>query len=121
AVKAAAIYIVARVLKTGHREALHRALLMAEGGEFAFVLYTAALGNGLFDAELNAQLTAAVIISMALTPILVILSDRFTRAPDEESFEDIDKADGLTGSVLLIGFGRFGQVTAQALLSRGID
>src|SRR5690606_3053184 len=104
-----------RLFRANHREALHRALLMAEGGEFAFVLYTAASGNGLFDAALNAQLTAAVIISMALTPILVILSDRFTRAPEEESFEDIDMAEGLSGSVLLIGFGRFGQVAAQAL------
>jgi len=120
-VKAAAIYGVARLLRTGHREALHRALLMAEGGEFAFVLYTTALGNGLFDPTLNAHLTAAVIISMALTPILVLVSDRFTATQPEESFEDIDKADGLSGSVLLIGFGRFGQVAAQSLLSRGID
>ncbi len=49
--KAVGIYVVARLLKTGHREALERAVFMAQGGEFAFVLYSAAAAVGIIDAE----------------------------------------------------------------------
>lgn len=68
AVKSLGIYMIARVLKADHREAITRAALMAQGGEFAFVLYSAAAGVGIFDAQTNAILTATVILSMALTP-----------------------------------------------------
>jgi glutathione-regulated potassium-efflux system protein KefB len=119
--KAAAIYAVARLLKARHPEAVHRALLMAQGGEFAFVLFTAAAGSGIFGVELAAQLTAVVILSMAVTPLLSLAADRFGREPESQSLDGIDVADGLTGTVLIIGFGRFGQVVSQALLSRGTD
>ncbi len=119
-VKSAGIYAVARTLRSKHSEAIHRALLMAQGGEFAFVLYTAAGGVGIFDQELMAHLNAAVIISMAVTPLLAMLSDRLVRT-QSESFEGIELANGLSGTALLIGFGRFGQVVSQPLLARGID
>jgi glutathione-regulated potassium-efflux system protein KefB len=119
-VKSAGIYAVARILRSSHSEAIHRALLMAQGGEFAFVLYTAAGGVGLFDADLLARLNAAVIISMALTPLLAMLADRLSRDQDV-SFEGVEFANGLSGTALLIGFGRFGQVVSQPLLARGID
>jgi glutathione-regulated potassium-efflux system protein KefB len=119
--KAVAIYVVARLLKSKHAEAVHRALLMAQGGEFAFVLFTAAAGAGIFGAELAAQLTAVVILSMALTPLLALAADRFGKEPETQSLDGIDVAEGLTGTALIIGFGRFGQVVSQALLSRSID
>ena len=50
-----------------------------------------------------------------------MLADWLGREMDMPSFEGIDVAEGLTGTVLVIGFGRFGQVASQALLSRGID
>ena len=49
---------------------------MAQGGEFAFVLYAAAMAVGLIDRHGNAILTATIILSMALTPILVMAHDR---------------------------------------------
>lgn len=119
AVKGVGIYLVARTFRSNHAEALRRALLMAQGGEFAFVLYAAAANVGLFDVTINAVLNAAVIISMALTPLAPILSRWLL--PERESFDGIDKADGLTGKALVIGFGRFGQVACQALLARGVD
>jgi glutathione-regulated potassium-efflux system protein KefB len=84
--KSGGIYLIARLFRAQHPEAIHRALLMAQGGEFAFVLYTAAFSNGIFDAELTARLNAAVIISMAVTPLLAIIADRLARAGGE-SFE----------------------------------
>ena len=81
-VKALCIYGVARLAKSQHGDALDRAVLMAQGGEFAFVLYAAAAAVGIIDATSNAILTAIIIVSMVLTPIMVILHDRFRRAPE---------------------------------------
>jgi glutathione-regulated potassium-efflux system protein KefB len=57
---------------------------------------------------------------MALTPLFVLLHDKLM--PDREvSLDGVEEADGLSGSVLLIGFGRFGQVASQSLLARDVD
>lgn len=115
--KAFLIYGVARALGTTRRESLERAVLMAQGGEFAFVLYSAAV-SGILDREANAILTATIIISMVLTPLMVILQDRlvFTAVPNTD---DLDVPENVEGSILLIGFGRFGQIVSQPLLARG--
>jgi glutathione-regulated potassium-efflux system protein KefB len=117
-VKGAAIYAVARILRADHREALERAALMAQGGEFAFVLYTTAVNVGILAGSQNAIFTATVIVSMVLTPFVVIILQRMTPKP-AQSFEGVELADGLTGSVLVIGFGRFGQIASQPLLAKG--
>ncbi len=118
--KAIGIYVVARFLRTGHREALGRAVVMAQGGEFAFVLYSSALAVGIIDGEANAILTAIIIISMVLTPLAIAVLKRIT-PQTEQSLEGVDVAEELSGSVLIIGFGRFGQIVSQPLLLRGVD
>jgi len=118
--KAAAIYGVARLLGSSHREGLTRAALMAQGGEFAFVLYAAATSAGILDGHANAVMTAAVIISIALTPFAV-MALRFLLPSDEQSMDGIEVAANLDGRVLIIGFGRFGQIASQPLLLRGVD
>jgi glutathione-regulated potassium-efflux system protein KefB len=120
ATKALCIYIVARVTHSSHEEALDRAVLMAQGGEFAFVLYGAAAAVGIIDETVNANMTAVVVLSMVLTPLVVIVVRRFIK-PVSQSLDGIPIADGLEGSVLMIGFGRFGQVVSQALLARGVE
>ncbi|KAF1708236.1 monovalent cation:proton antiporter-2 (CPA2) family protein [Pseudoxanthomonas sacheonensis] len=120
ATKALCIYVVARATRSPHREALDRAVLMAQGGEFAFVLFSAAAAARVIDATVNANLTAIVVLSMGLTPLFVILLRRVTPKA-QESLEGIDEARGLSGSVLIIGFGRFGQVMSQSLLARDVD
>ncbi len=65
------------------REAIQRAALFAQGGEFAFVLYAAALAAGVIDARIAAMMTAIVIISMALAPLVVMAQKRLTPAPEE--------------------------------------
>ncbi|MCX8568292.1 monovalent cation:proton antiporter-2 (CPA2) family protein [Aminobacter sp. MET-1] len=118
--KGLGIYVVARFLRSGHREALERAVVMAQGGEFAFVLYSSALAVGIIDGEANAILTAIIIISMVLTPLAIAVLRRIT-PPVEQSLEGVDVAAELSGTVLIIGFGRFGQIVSQPLLLRGID
>lgn len=119
--KAAGIYAIARLLKASRSEAIRRTAYMAQGGEFAFVLYSAAAGTGLFDPSMEAALTAIVIISMALTPVMIIATRNAGSGSDAVSMDGIDEADGLEGDVLIIGFGRFGQVASQGLLARGFN
>lgn len=116
--KSVIIYGVARILGTCKRESLERAVLMAQGGEFAFVLYAAAIAAGIFNREENALLTATIIISMILTPLMVILHDRLVPAAVPDT-DDLDLPENVEGTVLLIGFGRFGQIVSQPLLARG--
>lgn len=121
-VKGLAIYTVARTFGSGNREALDRTVLFAQGGEFAFVLYAAAAGVGVLEAPVHGAMTAIVILSMALTPLFIALWRRWAPTPaGPASMSGIDVAEGLGGSVLIIGFGRFGQVASQALLARGVD
>lgn len=112
------IYGVARLFRASGREAWERAVLMAQGGEFAFVLYAAATTAGILSTEERAILTAIIIVSMVMTPLLVLLHDRFA-AGEAPSMEGVDAAEGLSGTVLVIGFGRFGQVVSQPLLALG--
>jgi len=72
------------------------------------------------DATVNANLTAIVVLSMALTPLFVILI-RPLIPKRVESMDGIDVAENLSGTVLVIGFGRFGQVMSQCLLARGCE
>ncbi len=119
--KAACIYVVARLTRSAHREALERAVLMAQGGEFAFVLYSAAAASGLIDAEVNASLTAIVVLSMALTPLFVLATGPLTARRDDPALDGVDVVENQSGRVLIIGFGRFGQVMSQSLLARDVD
>jgi len=123
-VKAAAIYVVARLLKSSNREAIERAALFAQGGEFAFVLYAAALAAGVLDARSSAIATAVVILSMALTPLTTMVVRRLMPPAPELSPDDadgVDRAEALRERVLIIGFGRFAQVVSQPLLARDVD
>ena len=120
AVKGLGIYVVARILKSPSREAIERAVLMAQGGEFAFVLYAAALSVGIIDGEASAVLTAIIILSMVLTPLAIFVLRRVLPEPNV-SLEGVDVVEELNGSVLVIGFGRFGQIASQPLLLRGVE
>ncbi len=117
--KSLGVYTIARLTKTEQREALYRGAMLTQGGEFAFVLYAAAASVGIFSPRIAATFSAVVILSMALTPF-VVAAERWLPG-NEESMEGIERAEGLRGRVLIIGFGRFGQVMSQGLLARGID
>ena len=119
--KGACIYLVARLLRSSHGDALDRATLMAQGGEFAFVLYAAAETARIIDAPVSDTLTAIVVLSMVLTPLAVLAMRRLMPRHEAPSLDGVEQADGQTGSVLIIGFGRFGQVMSQSLLARDVD
>jgi glutathione-regulated potassium-efflux system protein KefB len=117
-VKALVIYGVARLMGAPHPESVGRAILMAQGGEFAFVLYAAASSAGILDAETNALLTATIVISMVITPLVVAGYVRIAPKPQIDT-SGLDAPENIEGTVLMIGFGRFGQIVSQPVLARG--
>lgn len=119
--KALMIYVVARITKTSHPDALDRALLMAQGGEFAFVLFAAATSAHVINETIKSNLTAIVVLSMVLTPVVGIIFKKLYKPNQQQNLDGIDVANGLSGNVLIIGFGRFGQVMSQSLLASTVD
>lgn len=117
-VKGMVVYAAARLFGAGNRQALHRMSMFLQGGEFAFVLYAAAVAGGVIDGRENALFATVVILSMAMTPLLMIAADRLLRV--EVSHEGVDAARDLKSRMLIIGFGRFGQISSQILLARGV-
>ena len=115
-VKGLCVYGVARLARSNHADALDRALLMAQGGEFAFVLYSAAANAGVIDATVNANMTAIIVLSMAITPLILILHRRFGAKPAETPEADtIDEQH----PILVVGMGRFGQIVNSMLQMSG--
>jgi glutathione-regulated potassium-efflux system protein KefB len=116
--KMVSIYVIAKLFKLETREAVGRAVLMAQGGEFAFVLYAAATSAAIIDQTTNSILTSAIIASMIITPFLISLYDHFM--PKQVQQIPVETPDGkLSANILLIGFGRFGQIVSQPLLASG--
>jgi len=122
AVKTVVIAMLARQFGTDWRRAGEMGMLLAQGGEFGFVLFGEA-ERGLLISHSAAQLFGAVVTcSMALTPLLFRLSMRlFERAEVAGSRDGPEMAgDRPGGHVVLVGSGRVGQVIAQMLRARGI-
>ena len=119
AMKAACIYFVARLAKSSHADALDRAVIMAQGGEFAFVLFSGALGKGVIDETANANMTAIVVLSMVFTPLMIILHNRFAKAEEMET----RAADTIHEQkpIIVIGMGRFGQAINKMLNMSGYE
>ena len=115
-VKGLCVYGVARLARSNHADALDRALLMAQGGEFAFVLYTAAANAGVIDATVNANMTAIIVLSMAITPLILILHRRFGTQPAQT--READTFDE-HHPILVVGMGRFGQIVNSMLQMSG--
>jgi glutathione-regulated potassium-efflux system ancillary protein KefC len=94
------------------------AVLLAQGGEFAFVILATAQAFKVLPAEDAALLTLITAISMPLTPLLLKLFDRYAR--DEATERAADAIPDERPAVLLAGFGRYGQIVARLLLAAGI-
>ncbi|MFM2280448.1 MAG: glutathione-regulated potassium-efflux system protein, partial [Pseudomonadota bacterium] len=116
-VKSAIIYGLCRIAGSSHNHALKTGFLLAQGGEFAFVLFTAAAGDRVFSGEVASTLIAVVTLTMALTPLYSALPALLIRPEKREILEE--DFEGADADVLMIGFSRFGQIVAQILLAGG--
>ena len=115
---------LARAFGTGWIRALQTGLLLAQGGEFGFVLFAQAERGLLIDANAANLFGAVVTVSMLLTPFAAKFARQFN--PATASRADLDGPDKVVhrdveARVLLVGAGRFGQGVAQMLLARGVE
>ncbi|WP_104664870.1 monovalent cation:proton antiporter-2 (CPA2) family protein [Ensifer adhaerens] len=121
AAKSLILYWLCRLTGSQHNDAVRISLLLPQGGEFGFVLFTAAATAGVFSDGDASLLVAIVTLSMALTPLASMLAPRLMREQDELDEEIDEDFEGAGADVLMIGFSRFGQIAAQILLAGGRD
>ena len=110
------------IFKMARKERSLFAIALAQGGEFAFVLFQFSKTNGVLQAETIEPLISAVAISMFLAPLLFLAHDKFilNGQGDEEVGRDSDTIDHSGHKVILAGFGRLGTDLGRFLISAGI-
>jgi glutathione-regulated potassium-efflux system ancillary protein KefC len=119
ALKAALLWIIAPILSVPKRQRGMFAILLGQGSEFAFVIFSAAQLAGVLPEEWAKSLTLAVALSMAVTPVLLVIASRLERnAPKDDRPQDI--IDDEHASVIIAGFGRFGQIAGRLLLANNV-
>jgi glutathione-regulated potassium-efflux system ancillary protein KefC/glutathione-regulated potassium-efflux system protein KefB len=120
-VKAVVMYALARIAGTGNADAQRMAVWLAQGGEFAFVLFTAAFGEGILAAATAQFLVLAVTISMLLAPLSFAMHERLLERWLERSKPpEFDEIDGPGNPVIIAGYGRYGQIVSRVLRMAGI-
>ncbi len=116
------LIITGFIFKIAKKERSLFALALAQGGEFAFVLFQFSKVNGVLPTETIEPLISAVAISMFLAPLLFMAHDRFNtaRQGDEETSREADAINKSGHKVILAGFGRLGTDLGRFLISAGI-
>ena len=91
------------------------AATMSQGGEFAFVLFALATQEGIIAVDLSQTLTLAVTVSLLITPFLTLITERLTRRIENHEEPDYDVPSGDHNDILIVGFGRVGQIVGRLL------
>ena len=120
--KLAVIYSLARAMKLPFQERPVFTVLLAQGGEFAFVVFQAAAGANVFSMQTSSLLIGAVALSMLITPVLLIAVDKLLLPRyancNTPAMKEISEQQ--TASVIIAGFGRYGQIIGRMLLAQGV-
>ena len=124
--KALMIYGLAAFMGIPWRERPVFTLLLAQGGEFAFVVFQTAAQYQVFRHSLSSMLVAAVALSMLLGPLLLVLLDklvlkRFAAVKDKDASRAKEISEPQEAQIIIAGFGRYGQIVARVLLSQGLQ
>ena len=113
AVKVVVLTLLVRAFGKSWKTALGLALLLSQGGEFGFLLFTQAADALLIAPEAASLFSAVVTLSMVSTPFLMLFARNLEFSPDRDGDELEGPDDAPRGSALVIGYGRFGQIVAQ--------
>jgi voltage-gated potassium channel Kch len=122
-VKFIILFIVGRVFRMGIDYSLQLAFSLAQGGGFAFILFSFAVRSGVLENNLANQLISVVVISMALTPIMMLVNEKLiqprfgTKEKVKRKEDDIEEKN----KVIIAGFGRMGSVIGRFLQANGIQ
>jgi monovalent cation:proton antiporter-2 (CPA2) family protein len=119
--KFAVLFVLSRAFRLKAGEGFLLAFALAQGGEFAFVLFSFATQNAVLPVEIANLLIASVALSMAAAPLLITINDKlvrplFQKCEPQRAADEIDEHDN---PVILAGFGRFGHIVGRILRANG--
>lgn len=119
ALKSLILFGLVRAFRDTNTNALKVAGILSQGGEFGFVVFSLGAGQGLFDPSFATLASAVITLSMIATPVIMIGITRATRAAVPKTTPE--GPDGASGQVLVVGYGRVGQIVSQMLRGSNIS
>jgi len=122
--KAAVLWVMGRGMAIPPAERPPFLVLLMQGGEFGFVVFQTAAGAGVIDSATASLLVASIAISMLLTPLVLLVSDRWwarrlATNPNPNNLEELNEPQ--QAPVIIAGFGRYGQIVGRLLYANGIS
>ena len=121
-VKMGVLFVLSRVFCMDKPASVFFSFALAQGGEFCFVLFSFASQNHVISEEVSSPLVVVVALSMALTPLLMIVNDRLIQpllVKDSSEPQEADAIDDGDTPVIVAGMGRFGQMVSRLLQMKG--
>ncbi len=121
ALKAVALYALARAMGLPFQERPVFVLMLAQGGEFAFVVFQQAVGINIISTQTGSLLVGAVALSMLLSPLLLVLIDKFLlpRYAHCSAVQMDEISEPQNQPIIVAGIGRFGQIVLRVLAAKG--
>jgi glutathione-regulated potassium-efflux system ancillary protein KefC len=120
-IKIAVLYGLSRLFGIARGQHLQFALLLSQGGEFAFVVFGAAATARVFTEDTASMLVVVVALSMVVTPLVLMAYDRLSaRREGAVRKPDADQIEANEDHVIIAGFGRFGQIVGRFLGANGV-
>lgn len=120
--KGLVLYALARIFGIQAKARSRMAMILSQGGEFAFVIFTAASAQGILSMEQVSFLLVVVSLSMVTTPLMLKLQDKFFARQLNQISENAMSSDVVDRSprVIIAGFGRFGQIIGRLMYANKI-
>ncbi len=120
--KGLVLYVLARVAGTHSKSRSRMAAILSQGGEFAFVIFTAASNQGLLNKSQTEMLLVVVSLSMVTTPLLLLVQNRwYARGLNSDHNEQVESdIPNNQPRVIIAGFGRFGQIVGRLMYASKI-
>ena len=121
-VKFIVLFVIGKFFKMGLDNNLLFAFGLAQGGEFAFVLFSFAVQNNVIGTDIANPMIAVVAVSMALTPLLMLINEKLiqpyfgTKESIKIEADEIDEKN----NVIIAGFGRVGSTIGRFLQANGV-
>lgn len=121
-IKLVILLIIGRVFKMGTDQNVLFAFALAQGGEFAFVLFSFAVQNNVMSSGLANPLIGSVALSMALTPLLLLVNEKLVQPRFGTKEKERGEADSIdeVNPVIIAGFGSFGSIIGRLLRANGV-
>jgi glutathione-regulated potassium-efflux system ancillary protein KefC len=120
-IKIAVLYGLSRAFGIARGQHLQFALLLSQGGEFAFVVFGAAATARVFTEDTASMLVVVVALSMVVTPLVLMAYDRLSaRREGAVRKPEADQIEPNEDHVIIAGFGRFGQIVGRFLNANGV-